>query len=72
MLIVFILIMIKCRKNNVKTLNTIDVIPAVERRLISYQEILMLQMISMKLTSLEWEVFVLSSKEYFLKGHLLL
>ena len=38
-LIVFILIMIKCRKNNGKTPNTIDVVPAVEHSLISYQEL---------------------------------
>ena len=38
-LIVFILIMMKHRKNNVKTQNTIDVVPTVEHRLISYQEL---------------------------------
>ena len=38
-LIVVILIMMKHRKNNVKTQNTIDVVPAVEHRLISYQEL---------------------------------
>ena len=31
--------MMKRRKNNVKTQNTIDVVPAVEHRLISYQEL---------------------------------
>ena len=31
--------MMKHRKNNVKTQNTIDVVPAVEHRLISYQEL---------------------------------
>ena len=38
-LIVVTLIMMKHRKNNVKTQNTIDVAPAVEHRLISYQEL---------------------------------
>ena len=38
-LIVVILIMMKHRKNNVKTQNTIDVVPVVEHRLISYQEL---------------------------------
>ena len=38
-LIVAILIMMKRRKNNVKTQNTIDVVPVVEHRLISYQEL---------------------------------
>ena len=38
-LIVIILIMMKHRKNNVKTYNTIDVVPVVEHRLISYQEL---------------------------------
>ena len=38
-LIVVILIMMKRRKNNEKTHNTIDVVPVVEHRLISYQEL---------------------------------
>ena len=31
--------MMKCRKNNVKTQNTLDVVPVVEHRLISNQEL---------------------------------
>ena len=31
--------MMKCQKNNVKTQNTLDVVPVVEHRLISYQEL---------------------------------
>ena len=38
-LIVVVLIMMKRPKNNVKTHNTIDVVPVVENRLISYQEL---------------------------------